>query len=216
MKTSALLSVYAHLAFQAAFDGASDRQGDSHARGRADSFRTSRGDLVAESCLKAGADDVGFVEIECAARAQERPHIERTFPHTRRLIGLVLRMNRDNVRSPTRSVANVEFHHTGDEVNEAARRITAALERVGVRALNPIPGRRPKSVVGRATGSHPAAGKSEMAARARSLSGRRHRPARGQRACQRLPRQGPSPGMQGGFSFVWKAERISSQLEAVD
>jgi ferredoxin len=88
-------------------------------------------------CLDAGADDVGFVEIERPALAGERPHIQRAFPHTRSLISLVLRMNRDNVRSPARSVANVEFHHTGDEVNDVARRITAALERRGIRALNP-------------------------------------------------------------------------------
>ena len=46
-------------------------------------------------------------------------------------------MNRDNVRSPVRSVANAEFHHTGDEVNDVARRIVAALEHAGIRALNP-------------------------------------------------------------------------------
>jgi ferredoxin len=46
-------------------------------------------------------------------------------------------MNRDNVRNPARSIANSEFHHTGDEVNDVARRITAALERAGIRALNP-------------------------------------------------------------------------------
>ena len=45
-------------------------------------------------------------------------------------------MNRENVRSPARSIANLEFHHTGDEVNEVARRIVAALEREGVRAMN--------------------------------------------------------------------------------
>ena len=88
-------------------------------------------------CLDAGAEDVGFVELERPALAEERPHIERTFPRTRSLISFVLRMNRDNVRSPARSVANTEFHHTGDEVNGVARRITAALERAGVRALNP-------------------------------------------------------------------------------
>jgi hypothetical protein len=43
-------------------------------------------------------------------------------------------MNRDNVRSPARSVANLEFHHTGDEVNDVARGMTAALERAGNRA----------------------------------------------------------------------------------
>jgi hypothetical protein len=46
-------------------------------------------------------------------------------------------MNRDNVRSPACSIANTEFHHTGDEVNDIARRITAALERAGIRGLNP-------------------------------------------------------------------------------
>jgi epoxyqueuosine reductase QueG len=88
-------------------------------------------------CLDAGAEDVGFVELERPALADERPHIERALPRTRSLISFVLRMNRDNVRSPARSVANTEFHHTGDEVNGVARRITAALERAGVRALNP-------------------------------------------------------------------------------
>src|SRR6478609_5847045 len=88
-------------------------------------------------CLDAGADDVGFLELERPALAGERPHIQRAFPHTRSLISFVLRMNRENVRSPARSVANSEFHHTGDEVNEVARRITAALEREGIRALNP-------------------------------------------------------------------------------
>src|SRR5215475_5552485 len=88
-------------------------------------------------CLDAGADDVGFVEVDRPALAEERPHIQRAFPHTRSLISVVLRMNRDNVRNPARSIANTEFHHTGDEVNDVARRITAALERAGIRALNP-------------------------------------------------------------------------------
>jgi hypothetical protein len=38
---------------------------------------------------------------------------------------------------PARSVANLEFHHTGDDVNDVARRITAALEHAGIRAMNP-------------------------------------------------------------------------------
>ncbi|HEU5396643.1 MAG TPA: SCP2 sterol-binding domain-containing protein [Verrucomicrobiae bacterium] len=91
-------------------------------------------------CLDAGADDVGFVEVDRPELSGERPNILRAFPHARSLISLVLRMNRDNVRSPARSVANTEFHHTGDEVNDTARRITAALERMGIRALNPAMG----------------------------------------------------------------------------
>jgi epoxyqueuosine reductase QueG len=91
-------------------------------------------------CLEAGADDVGFVELERPALANERPPIVRAFPRTRTLISIVLRMNRDNVRSPARSVANNEFHHQTDETNEVARRIVAALEREGIRALNPPAG----------------------------------------------------------------------------
>jgi hypothetical protein len=49
-------------------------------------------------------------------------------------------MNHENIRSPGRSIANLEFHHTGDHVNEVARRIVAALARQGVRALNPAMG----------------------------------------------------------------------------
>lgn len=88
-------------------------------------------------CLDAGADDVGFVEVNRPALAAELSQLQRAFPHTRSLVSIVLRMNRDNVRSPARSVANSEFHHTGDEVNDVARRITAALEHAGIRALNP-------------------------------------------------------------------------------
>ena len=88
-------------------------------------------------CLEAGADDAGFVELDRPSLASERPHLVRAFPPTRSLISFVLRMNRDNVRSPARSVANTEFHHTGDDSNGVARRITAALERAGVRALYP-------------------------------------------------------------------------------
>jgi ferredoxin len=45
-------------------------------------------------------------------------------------------MNRENIRTPARSIANVEFHHTTDQTNEVARKIVATLERAGVRAIN--------------------------------------------------------------------------------
>ena len=49
-------------------------------------------------------------------------------------------MNREPIRSPARSVANLEFHHVGDTVNEVAREIVQALERKGIRATNPAMG----------------------------------------------------------------------------
>ena len=91
-------------------------------------------------CLEAGADDVGFVEIDRPALAADRTDIESVFPHAKSLISLVCRMNREPIRSPARSIANVEFHRTGDHVNDAARSIVTALERQGVRALNPSMG----------------------------------------------------------------------------
>jgi NAD-dependent dihydropyrimidine dehydrogenase PreA subunit len=91
-------------------------------------------------CLEAGADDVGFVEIDRTEIADQRQDILAAFPPTKTLISFVCRMNRENVRSPARSVANVEFHITGDEVNHIARQIVAELERYGIRGCNPAMG----------------------------------------------------------------------------
>jgi ferredoxin len=88
-------------------------------------------------CLEAGADDVGFVAIDRPELDAERADIRRVFPETRTLVCLVCRMNPDATRSPARSVANHEFHETGDAVNDATRRIVAALAGRGVRGVNP-------------------------------------------------------------------------------
>src|SRR5262245_36028616 len=45
-----------------------------------------------ETVLKAGADDVGFVEIDRAELAAERDDILHFFPHTKSLVSFVLRM----------------------------------------------------------------------------------------------------------------------------
>ena len=98
------------------------------------------GDWLRQICLDAGTDDVGFVEIDRAEVNEQRDEILSMLPGTKTLISFVCRMNRDPIRSPARSVANLEFHHTGDETNEVGRRIVAALERYGVRAVNPAMG----------------------------------------------------------------------------
>jgi len=91
-------------------------------------------------CLDAGADDAGFVDIDQPAIAGQRQDVLTAFPHTRTLVSLVCRMNPESIRAPFRSVANLEFHHTSDEVNEIARRIVERLAARGVRALNPAAG----------------------------------------------------------------------------
>lgn len=93
-------------------------------------------DELRRMCLDAGADDVGFVRIDRPEIAAEKAGVLRVFPPAKILISLVCRMNREPVRSPARSVANLEFHNTGDHVNDVAREIVRRLEDLGIRAMN--------------------------------------------------------------------------------
>jgi Fe-S-cluster-containing hydrogenase component 2 len=90
--------------------------------------------------LDAGADDVGFVEIGRPALDDQREDILKAFPYTKTLISFVVRMNREAIRTPARSVSNLEFHHSGDEVNGIARSMVQTLEEQGIRAMNPAMG----------------------------------------------------------------------------
>jgi len=90
--------------------------------------------------IDAGADDVGFVQIERPELDDQRADILEAFPNTKTLVSFVVRMNREPLRSPARSIANLEFHHTGDEVNDIGREIVRTLEDQGIRALNPAMG----------------------------------------------------------------------------
>src|SRR5438128_9058075 len=90
--------------------------------------------------LDAGADDVGFVEIGRPALDDQRQDIFKAFPHAKTLISFVVRMNREAIRTPKRSVSNLEFHHSGDEVNDIARKVVQTLEGRGIRAMNPAMG----------------------------------------------------------------------------
>ncbi|MGJ4925488.1 SCP2 sterol-binding domain-containing protein [Bradyrhizobium oligotrophicum] len=89
---------------------------------------------LARTC---GADDCGLASIDDPGLAEDRPHILAAFPKTRTLLVLVGRMHREPVRSPARSVANLEFHRSGDHIDEVARGIVRVLEDRGIRALNP-------------------------------------------------------------------------------
>ena len=97
-------------------------------------------DRLRDLCLQFGADDVGFVAIDRREIDDQRDDILSYFPHTRTLISFVYRMNREPIRSTARSVANLEFHHVGDAVNEVSRRIVRELENEGIRAINPSMG----------------------------------------------------------------------------
>jgi Fe-S-cluster-containing hydrogenase component 2 len=94
-------------------------------------------DSLRELCLQAGADDVGFVEIDRAEIADQHADILAAFPKTKTLISFVCRMNQENVRAPLRSIANTEFHASGEDINQVGRTIVETLTKIGIRALNP-------------------------------------------------------------------------------
>ena len=92
-------------------------------------------DWLRELCLEAGAEDVGFVEIHRPELDVDREDILQAAPWTQTAISFVIRMNRENIRSPMRSLANVEFHASDDQVTETSRKIV----RAGNRLENPPP-----------------------------------------------------------------------------
>ncbi|MBS1212794.1 MAG: 4Fe-4S binding domain protein [Proteobacteria bacterium] len=97
-------------------------------------------DWLRQLARDCGADDAGLVEIGRPALDPQRAEILRHYPWTRTLLSVLVRMTREPVRSPARSVANVEFHHAGDEVEEVARRVIGHLEPAGIRAVSPAMG----------------------------------------------------------------------------
>jgi epoxyqueuosine reductase QueG len=94
-------------------------------------------EAVRTLAIEAGADDAGVVSIDHPDLVEDRPYVLRAFPKARSLIVIVLRMHAEDVRSPARSVANLEFHRTGHEVDEVARRIAVALTEKGHPTINP-------------------------------------------------------------------------------
>jgi ferredoxin len=94
-------------------------------------------DRLRQLALDCGADDAGLVEIGHPALDDQRADILKFYPRTRALLAVVCRMNREPIRNPARSVANLEFHTTGEEVNDVCRAVVTTLEREGVPAINP-------------------------------------------------------------------------------
>jgi len=90
--------------------------------------------------LDCGADDAGIVEIGRPELDAQREEVLANYPWTKTLLAFVVRMTREPVRSPARSVANLEFHHTGHQVDEVGHLVVSKLETLGVRAVNPSMG----------------------------------------------------------------------------
>ena len=91
-------------------------------------------------CLEFGADDAGFVEIGRTSLADQKADILSIFPWTKTLISFAGRLNRENLRSPARSIASLELQQVEERLTRAAHALTAALERKGIRAATPAAG----------------------------------------------------------------------------
>jgi NAD-dependent dihydropyrimidine dehydrogenase PreA subunit len=90
-----------------------------------------------ELVLSEGADDVGFVSIDRPELDDQRDDLLTVYPATKAVVSFVVRMNKESVRSEFRSVANHEFHSSGDDVDHIARRVAKALNERGVPTVNP-------------------------------------------------------------------------------
>ena len=90
--------------------------------------------------LDCGSQDAGLVEIARPGLDPQRDEILRNYPWTRTLLSFVVRMAREPLRGAPRSVANLEFHRAGHEIDEIGAHIVAKLEAHGIRAVNPSMG----------------------------------------------------------------------------
>ena len=88
-------------------------------------------------CLEEGADDVGFVDIDREALQKEREGILTVYPLTRSIISIIKVMNRENIQSTARYVANDEYHSVGDEFAGIGRRILRRFNKLGIRGIVP-------------------------------------------------------------------------------
>lgn len=88
-------------------------------------------------CLEAGADDAGFGQVAAADVEDLKDEILALFPRAKSFISLVTRLNRDALRSPTRSLSDHEYLWGLKRLDEAGRQIVFALHDRGVRAVAP-------------------------------------------------------------------------------
>ena len=94
-------------------------------------------DWLKNLCLEAGADDVGVIDINNPAVADQRDKILEAYPKTKAIISIIARMNRTPVQSTLRTIANTEFHTVGREIDQISHTIVRQLEDLGIGALNP-------------------------------------------------------------------------------
>ncbi|MDD5250579.1 MAG: hypothetical protein PHY45_16505 [Rhodocyclaceae bacterium] len=86
-------------------------------------------------CRAAGADDVGFVELERDSLAEQRPAVLRALPWAKSFIVFVRRINRHALRAPLHSLSSLECAAGEQGLKSIIHRATGDLDRHGIRAV---------------------------------------------------------------------------------
>jgi epoxyqueuosine reductase QueG len=96
-------------------------------------------EMIRRICLEAGADEVGLVEVGLPELAQEREGILQLYPLTQTIISLSRALNRENMQSPARAVANGEFRRAEEDLFRVSGEILRRLNAQDIRGvtLNP-------------------------------------------------------------------------------
>ena len=97
-------------------------------------------DRLKRLVLDAGADDTGLIGIDHPGIADQRQDILDIFPRAKSLISIMCRLNRDNIRTVSQAISDLEFLQTFEKVNSVARAVVASLNEQGLRAMNPSSG----------------------------------------------------------------------------
>jgi epoxyqueuosine reductase QueG len=94
---------------------------------------------IRQICLEAGADEAGLVEVGRPELAQERQGILQLYPATQTIISLSRALNRENMQSPARAVANGEFRRAEEDLFRISGEILRRLNSQDIRGvtLNP-------------------------------------------------------------------------------
>lgn len=95
--------------------------------------------IIRQICLEAGADEVGLVEIGRPELAQESQSVLHVYPATQTIISLSRALNRENMQSPARPLANGEFRRAEEDLFRISGEILRHLNAQDIRGvtLNP-------------------------------------------------------------------------------
>ena len=96
-------------------------------------------EVIRQICLQAGADEVGFVEVDRPGLTQEGPGILQLYPATQTIISLSRALNRENVQSLARPLYNGEFRRVEEDLFRISGEILRHLNSREIRGvtLNP-------------------------------------------------------------------------------